>query len=90
MLTEQIEILILVTGRYQFLQAKNFEIEKEVFEEIADLRVITVAIHDFVPKMLLVMTKLVFNIRKLGIELIILCPFSLVHVSIRRHFFIGV
>ena len=47
------------------------EIVRKIMEEIADARVVAVAINSFVFEMVFVVPQLVFDVGKLGVELIV-------------------
>ena len=72
MFAKKIAVLVLITGRDEFLEPKPFEIVREIMKEIAHARIVAVAKNNFVPEMVLVMPEFLFNIGKLSIKLVLL------------------
>ena len=81
-LREQIDILILVAGSYQFLQAEVLKVVGKVREEIADARVVAVAQHGLAAKVLAVVPQLIVDVLQLSIELILLSLLGLVQILV--------
>ena len=81
-LREQIDILILVAGSYQFLQAEVLEVVGKVREEIADARVVAVAQHGLAAKVLAVVPQLIVDVLQLSIKLILLSLLGLVQILV--------
>ena len=79
---EQINILTFITDSNQFLQAKKLEIVGEIFEEVADARVIAVTQHRLTTEMFAVMAQLIVYVFKLSIKLIFLGFLSLVEILV--------
>jgi len=65
-------------GGNEFPKSKKFKILRKVFPKMTFLRIITVTKYDLVSKMVFVMSKFFFDIRKLGVEFIILINFGFV------------
>lgn len=75
---EQVHILILVAGGNEFFEAQFLEVERKVTEEIAHMRIITVAIHHLALEVVLIMLQLPLNVRQLCVKLILLRVFGLI------------
>ena len=56
----------------QLLEAEGVEVEREVLEEVALVRVIAVAEDDLAPEVLFVMLEFVGDVAELRIELVLL------------------
>ena len=69
---KQIRVLAFVASRDHLLQAKQFKVEGEVLEEIAAPRIIAITQDDLALEVFAVMLQLVFNVRELGIMLVVL------------------
>ena len=82
MLAEQVRLVVLVAGGEQLPEMKHLKIVQEVLEEVAYTRVVAVAQDGFVLEMPLVMDKFLFDVGKLGIELVLLGRPSGVQASI--------
>ncbi len=61
------------------------EIGREVFEKVAFIRIITIAVNRFTSEMRFIMLQLVFNVDKLGVPLVLFRFFSGVKVSVLAH-----
>lgn len=71
-IAEQVLLTVPVTGRDKFLQAEKLKVMGEVVIEVANFRVITVAVDHLALKMRFVVYELIFNVRQLRIEIVIL------------------
>ena len=85
MLAEHIHLLALVAGRYQLLEPQELEVQFEVAVEIADGRVVAIAINHLAAEVLPVMLEFIFNIGKLRVELVFFVGFRFVQVAILCH-----
>ena len=74
--TEKVRLAVLVAHTHQLLQAIHRELAKEVKEEVACIRIVTVAENRFAIEMLFVVPHLFFDVRELCIKLVLLCCFS--------------
>lgn len=81
-LGEKIDILTLIAGGNQFLQAKKLEVVSKTFEEIAYARVIAVTEYRLTTEVLAVMPQLIDYVFKLSIELIFLGFLSPVQIPV--------
>ena len=71
MAAEQVILPALITGCNELLQPEKIEVMGEVVIEVADFRIVTVAINNLTFKIMPVMSELIFNIRQLSIEIVI-------------------
>ena len=79
-IAEQVLLTVSVTGCDKFLQAEKLKVTGEAVIEVADFRVITVAVDHLALKMRFVVYELIFNVRQLRIEIVILLSPSLVKI----------
>ena len=79
---KKINVLILIAGSNQLLQAEKLEVVSKIFEEVTDTRVITVTQDRLTTEMPAVMTQLIIYIFKLSIKLIFLGFLSLIEILI--------
>ena len=71
-IAEQVLLTVSVTGCDKFLPAEKLKVTGEAVIEVADFRVITVAVDHLALKMRFVVYELIFNVRQLRIEIVIL------------------
>ena len=67
---KEIDILTFIAGRNQFLQTEKLEVIGEIFEKVADARVIAVAQYGLTTGVFAVMSQFVVYVFKLSIKLI--------------------
>ena len=84
MLAEMIGIAVLIAGGDEFLELEVVEFTREVMEKVADLGVIAVAQDSLALEVLLVVLKLLLNVRKLCVEFILLLRLGGVKTSVQR------
>lgn len=85
MAAEHIRLTIFVTGGDQLFQAQMREVRRKIVNKIADLRIITITIHNFAAKMFFLMAQFIFNIGALCIKLIPLCGFCFLKGYVQCH-----
>jgi hypothetical protein len=81
---EQIRILILVAGRYQFLQTQLRKVVSKIVEEITCARVVAIAEHRFLFEVLNVVRQFSFDVGKDRVELVVLIAFRFVQKLVGR------
>ncbi len=67
---KQVDVLVPVAGRYQLLQSKVSEFQGEILEEIADRRIVAIAIDRLPPELVPVVRQFFLNVGKLRIEFV--------------------
>ena len=88
-LAEEVAICVLVAGGDEPAKAQETEVLREIFEEGRHARVVAIAEHHFVAKMLAIVAEFVFDVGELGVELILLCHAGVVEVVCHRGVFLA-
>ena len=83
-LSEQIDVLALVAGGDDALQAEDFEAAREVLEEVAAARVVAVAEDGLAPELVAVVPHLVLDVGELGVVLVVLLALRAVDRRVKR------
>ncbi len=86
MLAECFMVPASVTGSDQFFQAQAPEVFPEVLKEIANLRIVAIAVNCLAPEVAGVVPQLFFYIRKLCIEFVVFVPGGIVKIGIEVAF----
>lgn len=71
-------------GRDELFQAKEEEIHLETLPKVRVFRVVAVAENHLAPKKVSIIVQLLFNIGKLGVELIVLRRFGRMKIFVRH------
>ena len=85
-LREQIDVLALVAGGDDALQAEDFKAAREVLEEVAAARVVAVAENCLAPELVAVVPHLVLDVGELGVVLVVLLALRAVDCRVQRSF----
>ena len=86
LLREQIDVLALVAGGDDALQAEDFKAAREVLEEVAAARVVAVAEDGLAPELVAVVPHLVLDVGELGVVLVVLLALRAVDCHVQRSF----
>ncbi len=86
LLREQIDVLALVAGGDDALQAEDFKAAREVLEEVAAARIVAVAEDGHAPELVAVVPHLVLDVGELGVVLVVLLVLRAVDCRVQRSF----
>ena len=86
LLREQIDVLALVAGGDDALQAEDLKAAREVLEEVATARVVAVAENCLAPELVAVVPHLVLDVGELGVVLVVLLALRAVDCRVQRSF----
>ena len=85
-LSEQIDVLALVAGGDDALQAEDLKAVREVLEEVAAARIVAVAENCLAPELVAVVPHLVLDVGELGVVLVVLLVLRAVDCRVQRSF----
>ena len=83
-MAEQVPVLALVTSSDELPKPKLFEVVGEVLEEVADPRIVAVAVDDLVLEVLSIVLQFSLDVGQLRVELILLRSLGAAEPAVRR------